>query len=322
MSVSGIAAGAVSVENPHETFFEGTAVRTLPNHDQIRAQSSTKRRQLLNLLALLPLSAATFDGLAAEPVAPLKLGIMPFNSALALIKTHQPLTTYLEKQLKRKITIYTAPDYVTYVKQLLAGDFDLAIAGPHFGAMASEQGQVPLFRYRAELLPLFVVRNESPVTTLKELRGKRIGLSSNLSISSIGGLKWLHDHGYKPGRDYQLREFATHGAAIAAVAVGELDAAVTTYTPLRQVPPDIRAVLRTLETGASIPHLMTLANASLGNNQIALIRAALESFQSSPEGIAFFRDTGYVGYAPVSAEDIASLQPLIELTRSLLDQAK
>ena len=33
VSVSGIAAGAVSVENPHETFFEGTAVRTLPNHD-------------------------------------------------------------------------------------------------------------------------------------------------------------------------------------------------------------------------------------------------------------------------------------------------
>lgn len=316
-----IAETPVSTENYHFIIDWMTPVQPL-RLAQRSAPVRRSRRTLLQALLFLPLAGLAARSRAAAPETPLKLGIMPFNSALALIKTHQPLTHYLETQLGRKVTIYTAPDYVTYARQLLAGDFDLAIAGPHFGAMAAEQGFDALFRYRAELLPLFVVRNDSPVKKLKELQGKRIALSSNLSISSIGGLKWLHDHGYQPGRDYQLREFATHGAAIAAVAVGEMDAAVTTYTPLKQVPPDIRANLRTLETGASIPHLMTLANRKLGKTGIDRIRSALEAFQRTAEGQAFFRDTGYIGYAPVSQSDIDSLQPLIELTRNLLDGAR
>ena len=40
---------------------------------------------------------------AGAQQAPLKLGIMPFNSPLALIRTHQPLTEHLERQLGRKV---------------------------------------------------------------------------------------------------------------------------------------------------------------------------------------------------------------------------
>ncbi len=259
---------------------------------------------------------------AAETVPPLKLGIMPFNSTLALLKTHQPLARYLESQLQRPVVIYTAPDYYSFAQDLLEGAFDLAIAGPHFSVMAKDKGAVILFRYRADLQPVFVVRSEASVHTLSELRGKRIALSSPLSISSIGGLKWLNDQQLALGKDYQVLERSTHGAAIAAVAVGEADAAITTMTPLKQVPEDVRAQVRVLPLDIHVPHLMTLAHERLGKASIEHIRTALRQFPQTPEGQAFFQETGYQGYVDVSAQDVRALKPYIEPTKHLLERHK
>jgi len=250
--------------------------------------------------------------------APLRLGIMPFNSALALIKTHQPLRLHLERQLGRRVEIFTSADYYTFINELLAGHFDLAIAGPHFGRMASGRGWVPLVRYRADLQPVLVVAAGSPIQKLSDLRGKRIGLSSRLSISSIGGMKWLEEQGMRLGRDFQVFERATHGAAVAAVAVGELDAALTTYTPLRQIPEDVTSRVRVLPLDIRVPHLMTLVRQDLGGKVVEQVRAALLSFPDTAEGKAFFDATGYEGYQPVSAQDIARLQPLVSLTLQMM----
>lgn len=268
-------------------------------------------------VALLWCAAASATPALAEE-APLKFGIMPFNSTLALIKTHQPLTAYLEKRLGRRVTVYTSADYFTFVNQLLDGQFDIAIAGPHFGSMAAERGAKVLFRYRAELQPVVVVRADSGIRTLDDLHGTRIGLSSRLSISSIGGVKWLQDHGFQIERDYRLFEHATHGAAIAGVAVGDLDAALTTHTPLKQIPEDIQAKVAVLPLDIRVPHLMTLADARLSVAEVARIRAALRDFQATPEGRAFFSETGYLGYAEVTPADLKALQPFVELTLRMM----
>ncbi len=276
-------------------------------------------RSLLRIVFLV-IACSGYAGAQQQP--PLKLGIMPFNSTLALLKTHQPLARHLETQLGRPVVIYTSADYYTFINELLNNSFDLAIAGPHFGSMASERGATVLFRYQADLQPVFVVRADSPIKSFEDLRGKRIGLSSPLSISSIGGVKWMQDSGLRLGKDYQLIERTTHGAAVAAVAVGELDAALTTHTPLKQIPDDVRAKIRLLPLNIHVPHLMTLANARLGPREIERIRVALGNFPKTPEGSDFFRETGYLGYAEVTAADLQSLKPFVELTVQMMRQAR
>ena len=258
-----------------------------------------------------------------QAAAPLKLGIMPFNSALALIKTHQPLRQHLQASLGRPVDIFTSTDYFTFLNEMLDGRFDLAIAGPHFGSMAIERGWVPLFRYKAVLQPLFVVRPGSGINRLEDLRGKRIGLSSRLSISSIGGVKWLQDHGLQLDKDYRLFERSTHGAAVAAVAVGELDAALTTHTPLKQIPEDVRAKVTILPLDIAVPHLMTLANPRLGKQEVQKIKQALMSFSAtSGTGADFFRDTGYLGYEEVSTADMRALKPYVDLTLRMISKSQ
>lgn len=243
---------------------------------------------------------------------------MPFNSTLALIKTHQPLRLHLEAVLGRPVEIFTAPDYVDFHRESLSGAFDLLITGPHFGVMCIEQGYVPLFHYKASLKPIFVVRADSGINDAAMLKGKNIGLSNRLSVSSIVGLKWLADQGLQAGKDFNVLEKTTHGAAIAAVAVGDLDAALTTYTPLKQVPADVRARVSELPTTSEVPHLMTLANARLGAKQLDQVREALRGFPATSAGQAFFRDTGYQGYDPIAPADLKVLQPYVPIVKRMM----
>lgn len=272
-------------------------------------------RPLRFLLAILALCLAS----ASWGATPLKLGIMPFNSALALIKTHQPLRLALEQRLGRPIEVYTEADYTAFVRASLAGHYDLLITGPHFAVMSIEKGYVPLVHYKAPLQPVFVVRSGSPINSAEALKGATVALSSQFSISSIGGMKWLADKGLQAGVDYRIREYPTHGAAVAAVAVGEADAALTTHTPLRQVPRDISEQVRLLPSEIRIPHLMTLAHERLGKADIELIRQALADFAASEDGRRFFQETGYQGYEPVNDADIRALQPYVALVRQQMN---
>lgn len=265
----------------------------------------------LSLMASLPMAAQAADSL--------KLGIMPFNSALALIKTHQPLRQALESRLGRPIEVYTEADYPAFVRESLGGRYDLLITGPHFAVMSIEKGYVPLVHYRAPLQPVFVVRPDSEISAPEKLRGRTIGLSSRFSISSIGGMWWLADKGLMSPRDYKIREYPTHGAAVAAVAVGEVDAALTTHTPLKQVPKDIRDRVTLLPSDIRIPHLMTLAHERLGASEIEALRRALAEFAGSEEGRRFFLETGYEGYDAVSDADIKALVPYVAIVRQQLN---
>lgn len=266
---------------------------------------------LLLLISILPFP------LAAE-AQPLRLGIMPFNSTLALIRTHQPLREHLQKALGQPVEIYTSANYDAFQRDSLAGSFDILVTGPHFGVMCIKTGYVPLVRYNTALQPVFVLTKGSDIRQVEDFRGKRIGLPNRLSVSAIGGLRWLREQGLVADRDFFVLEKTTHGAAIAAVAVGDLDAALTTYTPLKQVPEDVREHIRVMPTEVEVPHLMTLAHERLGAASIEQIRKALTRFPTTPEGKVFFEKTGYRGYLPIDDQSIAELEPYIPIVRELM----
>jgi len=272
------------------------------------------RRNFLGLigglgLALLPLARAQSPVRRAEP---LKMGVHPYNSALALIATHRPLTDYLDKTLGRDVELFTAPDFDSYLKALLAGEYDLAICPPHFAAMAMEKGYVPLFHYKTRLEPIMAVRADSALRSVADFRGKRIAMADHTAFIRIVMVKWLEDQGLRAGYDYQVVEKPTHGAAIAAVSLGEADAGLGTATILRLVPADVRAQLRVMSFGLSFPHVVTMAHRRLGDAMLATLRAALLAFPATVGGKEFFGKMEVGGYDVMTADDLRVVQPYVK----------
>ena len=251
--------------------------------------------------------------------APLKLGVMPFNSPQALVRSLQPLTTHLEQQLGRKVIIYTAPNYSVHIQQLLAGEFDLAITGPHFAALAEERSMHILYRYAAKLETLLVLPAGSPPLQPAQLRGKTIATSSRFAIITLGSLEWLEKNGLEFNKDYTLQEYPSHGAAIAAVANGMADAAFVARTALQQNPDEVKRAVSVQETGIFLPQVRTLLNRRLDLAVMERITRAFASFPGTAGGQEFFQRTGYAGYAPLSTADRAQLRSYISLTKRLLE---
>lgn len=240
------------------------------------------------------------------------MAVHPYNSTLALLSTHRPLTQYLGKALGREIEFYTAPDFDTYLNSLLAGEYDLAIAPPHFAVLAMQKNYEPLYTYKASLEPILAVRADGPLQGAADLRGKKIAMADPTAFIRIAMVKWLEDNGLQAGRDYQIVEKKTHGAALAGVALGEADAGLATTTTLRQVPAEIRQQLRPISSGMQLPHVITMAHRRLGDAEILRIRKLLLAFPAAAEGREFFAQMGVGGYDPLDANDLRVLQPFVD----------
>ncbi len=257
-----------------------------------------------------------------EELPPLRLGILPYNSTLALIKTHQPLRRHLQSELGRPVELFTAPDYLTFLRENLAGAYDITIIPPHFGVLAMDKGYLPLLHYKTRLEPLLVVRQgDTGITGPAGLKGKQLAMAQRFSFVAIVAMKAFAEKDVLAGRDYRLIEKPTHGAAIAAVALGEVDAAITTNTLLGQVPEDIRRRVVGQSLGIRLPHVLTMAHSRLGNAEVARIRAALLSFPSTADGRAFFAETGYQGYEEISREEMKLFQPYVAILKQMLEKA-
>lgn len=252
----------------------------------------------------------------------LKIGWLPYTNALSLVSIHAPVRDYLAGALDQEVEILSAVDYAPFHEATLRGEFDLIVTGPHLGALAVKAGFVPLFTYQSTLKPLFVVRKGSPVQTPADLKGKKVALSNPLSVSSIGGLGWLHQEGLERGKDFTAVNAPSHPSAIQSVIIGENDAAITTHTPVKQLAPELLAQVRSFETPFALPHLFTLANPALGEAKIEKIRAALTAFEATETGKTYFEKTGYGGFKPLDAGIIKQMDGFLPETLRLLESER
>jgi phosphonate transport system substrate-binding protein len=273
------------------------------------------RRTFLQCLLSAGLAASL--PLVAAETPPLRLAVHPYASTLALINTHRPLQQYLTMTLGQPVEFYTAPSFDAFVDTLMAGGYDIAICPPHFAVMAMEKYYLPLVHYQTLLEPLLLVRADSALRRPEDFRGKRIAMADRSAIIRLVTVKWLADQGLRAGQDYQIVERPTHGATIGAAAAGEADAGLATLTALKQLPPDLQQQVRIIATGQRFPHLFTMAHRRLGEALIGRLKAALLAFPDTAEGRQFMEKSAYLGYEPISDDEIRSMKPYVEMYRQM-----
>jgi phosphonate transport system substrate-binding protein len=243
----------------------------------------------------------------------LRIGIAPFNTPVALLKTHQPLRDYLEQALSRPVMLFTSPNHGEFLRDSVNGRFDIVIIPPHMGAVLLQRDFVPLVRYKNVFDFIFVVRADQGFTTVSALKGKRIAFPDRMAVFNVAGIKFLEDMGMKRDVDYVYSEHPTHAAAMTAVVMNMADAAVTGYPPLKQMPVDVREKLKVLPWSKTLPHMMTLATKQLGSHEIQRLKRAFERFPDTPGGRKFFAEAHYDGYTQITEEDIKAIQPFTKL---------
>lgn len=109
----------------------------------------------------------------------LSIGVVSYGEGNRSIEQYSPLVDYLQAQLKMIIELEPAYNEIKALEQIKRKNWSLAFAPPGLAAIAIfEEQYSPLFPLEGveKMRSLMVVREESPVKNLTDLKGKVIAL--------------------------------------------------------------------------------------------------------------------------------------------------
>lgn len=249
----------------------------------------------------------------------LSIGILPYLSTRTLLANYQPLAIALERELKQPIQLLTAPDFETFVKRVIDGEYDLAILAPHYARLATKEfGYSALLVNKTPIRGILVTARNKPLSNINELRGQTIAVVDRSALLAIVGVITLADEGLMEGNDYSFVQTISHSSALYNAVSGKSRAALISYSTLALAPAELQHEAVISRELAVIPGLFYIANNRIPVSRQQAIKAALLAFEKMPEGQQFFEKTQTGGYREPNRVDGELLDRLLPETRHQL----
>lgn len=184
---------------------------------------------LLALLFLLSPPRVNCGTAAEKPI--IRFGVIPRYNPLVMYKRYQPILDYLTAETPYRFELKISRDYPEAVRFLQLGVTQISSLGDVTFAEANLRYQaVPILKpLNREGKPFYrsaiIVRADSPLRSIKELRGKKVAFGSLHSTSgNLIPRYLLWDNGV---RMQDLKSFSNlqhHDAVAKAVLKGQFDA--------------------------------------------------------------------------------------------------
>lgn len=254
------------------------------------------------LIAVLT-PAISSSGVAREPAPAPKPG-WPQRLTLAVLPSQVPPHNYniwvpLAEHLAGKIGIpvklTTSNAYEKYLGEVLTNTPELAFVNGLQYLTAHRDGGYEAFVAPAQRMTgRIIVRIDSPIKTIGDLRGKTIAfLPPSAMPGHLQPKAFLLDHGLAAGQDYRIVEVENHNLSINAVVVGRVDAGATGVTPFETMPNETKAKLRILaETPPQSPPVIAVRRDLVPTLKEAIAEALL-ALDAGTKGRAVLAPLGW-----------------------------
>ena len=289
------------------------------------------RRAALALpaLALLPRHvAAQADW--RQQIREVRFGMISVENERDAIARLQGLQAYMTRELNVPFRVFRGSDYAAVVEAMRSGHAELAYLGPaSYGLARRVMGErvAPVFRYvdAAGLdgyHSVMIVKTDSPVQRLEEMRGRTLGFSDPNSTSGFQVPGWfLRRQGMDPATFFSRTGFTgSHEQGVMAVINGTYDAAVVAYSN------ENRNTFQRMEEKGMIPAnsvRVVWRSPLIPNSPIVLRmdlpeafrRDVMAAFAALPtRDAAAFRDmsSGARGLVPARHEDYLDIMAILE----------
>ncbi|MBT0571078.1 phosphate/phosphite/phosphonate ABC transporter substrate-binding protein [Curvibacter sp. CHRR-16] len=180
--------------------------------------------------------------------------VVPQFPVVEVFRTWRPVLDALEAETGHQFELKTSETIPKFEASFLAAEPDFAYMNPYHAVMARRAvGYVPLVRSKEPLSGILVVRNDSPVRELAELRGSTIAYPAPNAFGASLYMRALLGERFKISTEAVYVQ--THVNAYRAVIRGDNPAAGGIRSTLEREPVEVRDKLRVLyETPATASH--------------------------------------------------------------------
>ncbi len=212
----------------------------------------------------------------------IRFGIFPYKSPKALIEMYAPVAARLEQRIGKKVQLVTAPDASSFFEQVKSGGYDLVIPSITMYYKLKPVGYKIIARGAPNFYSGVIVREESPIKTVADLKGKTVVALGEYGLGYVALLPQLAAEGIVPICDTHLQFSGKIDTNIYGVVSRKYDAGIL---PLNVIDlpafQGVRGQLRILLRSPEIPQLPFVVKTSMEEATIAAIRQELLSLSAT-----------------------------------------
>ena len=210
--------------------------------------------------------ATTPAGAAEQPhtLPPYIMGIFPFVPTANIEGIFAPLAAEMSKALDRPVKLKTAPSFEKFMDELKNQAFDFAYIQPFdYVDIAKPAGYLPLASRNDTLSSHIVVKHDSPIKTLKELKGKSLGMPPKVAAISFLNRIALKKAGLNPDTDVTMVFLASHMACLQQMMIGTVDACGISPAGVRLGERQLKTTFHLIQESPKIPTPLFVAHKKL-----------------------------------------------------------
>ncbi len=260
----------------------------------------------------------------------LVLGMVPSREVSRMIESIDPLTDLLSEELGMPVSGTVLTSFTGVIEAMGTGRVDIGIFGPFALVLGEERHNLEIIlnsiRYGADHYKAqFVVREDSGINTLDDLRGKTIAFVDPASASGyLFPYVHLLSNDIDPDTDLADYIFAgAHDAAIIAVMTGEVDAGVSFDDARLELVgeyPTMMEETKILTYTEEIANDGVAVRPGLHPDLVSAIQNAFVAVGDTPEGQELL-DTLYnvSGFVPASSERYDVVRRTYEEMQEFID---
>ena len=210
-------------------------------------------------------SAATGNNLVIE--------VLPKIAASVLSANYARMKRYLERGNEHTVTIVIPSNFKEFFDSTMRGDFDVAIAAPHFARVAQlDRNMVPLLTYQPQINGLFIAASDTDLKEPRDVRERVVAFANPQSLVAMYGRQWLERGGLKQGSDYEMRGARTDLGVGRMLLTGDAVAGIMSNSEFRALPSDEVSRLKVVEIFAKIPNFILMAHPRIERVRLAKLK--------------------------------------------------
>lgn len=195
---------------------------------------------------------------------PYIMGVFPFVPTANIEGIFAPLAAELSRSLGRPVKLRTAPSFEKFTDELKNRSFDIAFIQPFdYVDVSGPGGYLPLAARNDILTSHIVVKHDSSLRNLKDLRGKSIGMPPKVAAVSFLNRLSLKKAGLTPDKDVKLVYLASHQACLQQLMIGTVSACGVSPAGVRLAEMQLKTEFRLIHESPPIPTPLFVVKSSL-----------------------------------------------------------
>ena len=282
--------------------FQDSAEQTLSvNFEEYTLLTHKRFIFLFVSLAMASLLNPMAQAMASADKPSYTLGVFPHMPPQELESVFGPIAAAISKAIDADVTFKSASTFQMFMDKLDEQTFDIAYVQPFdYVYIADKYGYKPLAAISEPLATMFVVKVDSNIEGLDDLRGKKIGFPPPVAAVSYLGKAYLKQKGIDLNKDIKISHYKSHLSCLQQVVIGSIDVCGTAAPMVRYFQYRMGLHTKVIGESASIPHSLFSTHPRVTDEDRKKILEVILSWSKTEQGKEMLKRSKLNSYNAIS----------------------